>query len=133
MAYPGDAYYDPGRPSWLPYWVDTPTESQAKYAWLTSAGRVTAQQVANPGAVYPVPPTPPAVKPPADIVTPPASGADAQATIDGILARQMREWQAANQDTMNATAAAIEPGDNWALWAAAAGAAAVLILILTRR
>jgi len=30
-AYPADTYYDPGRPSWLPYWVDTPTESAKKW------------------------------------------------------------------------------------------------------
>jgi hypothetical protein len=30
-AYPTDAYYDPNRPSWLPYWLDTPTESIRKY------------------------------------------------------------------------------------------------------
>ena len=30
-AYPDDPYYDPNRPSWLPYWIDTPTESLAKY------------------------------------------------------------------------------------------------------
>ena len=31
-AYPTDCFYDPGRPSWLPYWLDTPTESQNKIA-----------------------------------------------------------------------------------------------------
>lgn len=30
-AYPTDSYYDPDRPSWLPYWIDDPTESLAKY------------------------------------------------------------------------------------------------------
>jgi hypothetical protein len=30
-AYPTDSYYDPGRPSWLPFWIDTPTESAMKY------------------------------------------------------------------------------------------------------
>jgi hypothetical protein len=30
-AYPTDSYYDPNRPSWLPYWLDTPTESIRKY------------------------------------------------------------------------------------------------------
>lgn len=29
-AYPTDAYYDPSRFSWLPYWLDTPTESIRK-------------------------------------------------------------------------------------------------------
>lgn len=30
-AYPTDAYFDKDRPGWLPYWVDTPTESARKY------------------------------------------------------------------------------------------------------
>lgn len=30
-AYPDDPYYDPNRPSWLPYWIDDLTESEAKY------------------------------------------------------------------------------------------------------
>src|SRR5262245_29212412 len=31
-AYPSDtAYFDPNRPSWLPYWIDTPHESEMKY------------------------------------------------------------------------------------------------------
>lgn len=136
MAYPGDPYFDSARPSWMPYWLDTTTETQAKYAWLMSGGKVTPKQVVNPGAVYPVPPTPPAVKPPANIVTPPAAGADAQATVDAILARQMREWQGQNQQfftDLSKQLAVTDTRDNWALWAAAAGAAALLILILTRR
>jgi len=30
-AYPGDSYYDAGRPGWLPFWIDTVTESERKY------------------------------------------------------------------------------------------------------
>ncbi len=30
-AYPGTPCYDPGRPSWLPYWFDGLTESDCKY------------------------------------------------------------------------------------------------------
>jgi hypothetical protein len=37
-AYPTDPYYDPGRPSWLPYWIDDPTESQNKAAYALLAG-----------------------------------------------------------------------------------------------
>jgi hypothetical protein len=29
--YPTDACYDPSRPSWLPYWWDTPSESGCRY------------------------------------------------------------------------------------------------------
>lgn len=30
-AYPDQEWYDPDRPSWLPYWLDDFTESEAKY------------------------------------------------------------------------------------------------------
>ncbi len=30
-AYPSDAYFDPARPAWLPYWIDTPAESALKW------------------------------------------------------------------------------------------------------
>ncbi len=33
-AYPDQVWYDPTRPSWLPYVIDTPTESARKYATL---------------------------------------------------------------------------------------------------
>jgi len=48
-AHPGDAYYDPSRPRWLPYWIDTPTESAMYYGIYPSA---------NVNTVYPNPPTP---------------------------------------------------------------------------
>lgn len=97
-AYPADPYYDPNRPSWVPYWIDTTTESQAKYAWLLSQGSVTAEQVVRPAAVYTPTPMPPTVKAPTGevLTTPPASGEEAQAQVDALIAQQMREWQAAN-------------------------------------
>ena len=48
-AYPTDSYYDPNRPSWVPYWLDTPTESAMKYG---------AYGQANVNTEYPLPPTP---------------------------------------------------------------------------
>ena len=42
-AYPDDPYYDPNRPGWVPYWIDTPTESLAKYqatSQLQAAGKI---------------------------------------------------------------------------------------------
>lgn len=36
-AHPGDAYYDPSRPRWLPYWIDTPTESAMYYGLYPGA------------------------------------------------------------------------------------------------
>lgn len=35
-AYPDEVWFDPNRPSWLPYWIDTPTESGRKYNTLFS-------------------------------------------------------------------------------------------------
>lgn len=37
-AYPEDAYFDPERPDWLPYWIDTPNESDMK--WHTTLPEV---------------------------------------------------------------------------------------------
>lgn len=40
MAYPNDKHYDPNRPSWVPYWIDTPTEVRkleiltGDYSWF---------------------------------------------------------------------------------------------------
>lgn len=55
-AYPTDAWYDPDRPSWLPYWIDDPTESAQKYGMYGNA---------NVTATYPNPPAPvpPVVQP----------------------------------------------------------------------
>ena len=59
-AYPTDSYYDPNRPSWLPYWIDDDAESSAKYNKLAVAvgipSPVTTQQILNPNASYPLPP-----------------------------------------------------------------------------
>jgi len=54
-AYPTDPYYDPERPSWLPYWIDTPTESEAKYAFVYG---VKPGQIVDPKTAYPNPPAP---------------------------------------------------------------------------
>ncbi len=48
-AYPTDSYYDPGRPRWLPYWLDTPTESAQKWGFYGGA---------NVNRSYPDPPKP---------------------------------------------------------------------------
>lgn len=37
---PGYYCYDANRPSWLPYWIDTPTESACKYNPKTIAGNL---------------------------------------------------------------------------------------------
>lgn len=41
-AYPTDAYYDPGRPDWVPYWIDTPTESAMKWDSPSLTGQAAA-------------------------------------------------------------------------------------------
>ena len=55
-AYPTDSYYDPNRPSWMPYWLDDATESAQKYGLYSGA---------NVNTVYPNPPAPvpPVVQP----------------------------------------------------------------------
>ena len=61
-AYPDDPYYDPGRPSWLPYWLDTPTESALKfglYPGVTSVDPATLPKLPPPPGPGPyVPPEP---------------------------------------------------------------------------
>lgn len=39
-AYPTDSYFDPDRPSWLPYWIDDFTESAAKYGTTSLPGQM---------------------------------------------------------------------------------------------
>jgi len=39
-AYPDDPYFDPNRPSWLPYWIDDSTESALKYNSDSLAGQM---------------------------------------------------------------------------------------------
>lgn len=39
-AYPDQTYYDPNRPSWLPYFIDTPTESASKYGTTNVIGQM---------------------------------------------------------------------------------------------
>lgn len=36
-AYPSDSYYDPNRPAWLPFWLDTFQESAAKWGLYPGA------------------------------------------------------------------------------------------------
>ena len=39
-AYPEDPYFDPNRPSWLPYFFDTPTESASKWKTESTLGQM---------------------------------------------------------------------------------------------
>ena len=68
-----------------------------------------AYALANPGVYAPIQ-APPTVQAPAGsaITVPPASGADAQATIDAVLAQQEAAAQAQNAATMQQTAANLQ-------------------------
>lgn len=39
-AYPDQAWYDPNRPSWLPYFIDDSAESAAKYGTTSLVGQM---------------------------------------------------------------------------------------------
>lgn len=54
-AYPTDSYFDPNRPPWLPYWVDSPTESGLKWGYYPGAAGTFPDPV-----IPPPPPGPPA-------------------------------------------------------------------------
>ena len=79
----------------------SPDQYKAAIAW------------AYPGDVYVPMPKPPVPAAPtgAALTVPPASGEQAQATVDEILAAQMREWQARNAQAMQETEANIEAID----------------------
>lgn len=104
-AYPTDPYFDKSRPAWLPFWIDTPDENAQKWGLYPGA---------DLQAAYPAPPMPATVKPPAGALTDPAvqnpaSGAAANATVDGIIAAQHAAQAAQTQAFMDALAAAVDP------------------------
>lgn len=87
-------------------------------------------------AAFKTPDAPPPVKPPADLVKPPASGEAAEQTINEILINQMRAWQAQNQtffNTQPSVGAPDDPPDNSTLYAVAAAAAVLAAILLFRR
>ena len=54
MAYPTDSFYDPNRPDWLPYWIDTPTESQNKMGLAMANSGSPTLIAMSPGIITPV-------------------------------------------------------------------------------
>lgn len=54
-AYPDEAWFDKDRPSWMPYWIDTLTESAKKYGMYPGA---------DLNRTYPRPPAPYTPAPP---------------------------------------------------------------------
>ena len=81
-------------------------------------------------AAFATPPAPPAVRSPGDIIAPPASGTDAQQSVDALLARQMRDAQTQNQAFFNAQpyVPESEATTTWLL----IGAAGIVALALLR-
>lgn len=90
------------------------------------------QGLATPEVVYPPMPQPPAVGAPANLTLPPASGADAQATVGDVLAAQMQKWQAQTQGYFNEVAGP-DPASstNWFIWIAL-GLGGLLVLDMVR-
>lgn len=145
-AYPGEPWYNPDRPSWVPYWFDTPTETQAKYTWMANQiglTQVTAQQVASPGTVYApprLPPPAPAVQAgtstvpapyeclPGDISRPDCPGYEEAVNV--ALARQMEAWKAQNQADMEALNKEVNPLASYKtiFWITVAGVAALVLM-----
>lgn len=117
-AYPTDVYYDPLRPSWLPYWIDTPTESAAKYAFLYG---VKPGQIVDPQTAYPNPPAPAAPAAPQTLeqMTVPGAWTYEQAR-EGAWQKTIEQWQT----FFNQVAVANEDsGNKYWFWAAVAVAA----------
>ncbi len=57
-AYPSDPYYDPNRPSWLPYWIDSFTEFAAKLSLWYGKGDVSNLRDVPPSVDLPAPAAP---------------------------------------------------------------------------
>lgn len=53
--YPGYYCYDSNRPSWLPYWLDSLTESACKWSPSTIAGNIKACATGDPSCGTPTP------------------------------------------------------------------------------
>lgn len=121
-AYPGDSYFDPGRPSWLPFWIDTPTESALKYGLYPG---VTQAQVT--GAAYPAPPAP----------APPAApgSADQVWTPDLAIAQADAITKQQNLDFFSNLAPTLAPSNSGigAMWLYVAIGVGVLALVLLMR
>ena len=73
--------------------------------WCSESDYMASRAMADP-SVYNTLRQPPVVAAPSGdkLVTPPASGEDAQSTVDELLADQMRRWQGQNTESMQETA-----------------------------
>jgi len=98
-AYPTDAYYDPGRPAWLPYWVDTPGENAQKWGLYPGA---------DINQEYPDPPMPAPPGVPHNLPENPISGPAATAAIDAIIAAQTAAQRAQTEAFFGSVQARLE-------------------------
>lgn len=127
MAYPTSSYYDPNRPSWLPYWIDDFTESALKYGAYPGA--------AIPPGGYKDPPMPPAISA-KDIVS-----ASSIPNMDANITQNIKEWQGQNQKFFDALAISIDSNTGgggsstnwWVIGAAGVGVFAAYKLLFGRR
>ena len=97
--YPTSPCFDPTRPGWLPYWIDTPSESGCKFQFYPSVTTLA------------TPPTPPALAAPAapqtlEQMTVPGAYSPTQSAIDTSAASQ-----AAAQNFLNTVVTA--PACDW--------------------
>jgi hypothetical protein len=105
--YPGDKCYDPGRPSWYPYWLQTLSEEVCnENQFWGSWGKY-------PGVDYtplPVPPAPPTVGIPSGTVIAGsgATPAEVQAIQDKLIADEKAAYDAQVKAFMAKTAAGID-------------------------
>jgi hypothetical protein len=105
--------------------------------WALAFGSTTAAQLANPELAYPDPAPPPAVKPPANWASgaAPASGANAQATVDEVIAEQSAGWKAVEDqfftDVADENNAASDSSfwGQYKAWIIGGGAAAAVLMI----
>ncbi len=125
-AYPSDNYYDPQRPAWVPYWLDTPTESAMKWGAYPGAS-VTAN--------YPNPPKPQAPGVPAGGYTGAVTDTGA---VDSVVRASADAYRSDVSDTFRGVANALDAQGaadssaamNRVVLLAAVG---IAVLIFTRR
>ncbi len=125
-AYPSDAYFDPNRARFLPYWIDTPTESAMK--WGMYAG-------ADTKIAYPLPPRPQAPPVPAGgysgaVVDPAAVNAVVDASASAYRSDVQQHFSDVGTGLDIMQSEADRASAMRILWFAAAG---VAVLLLVRR
>ncbi len=130
-AYPSDAYFDPHRPSWLPYWIDTLSESAMKYGFYPGVAPLKTPD----SAIYQPPPEPLPPGPPDNLTTPPASREEAETAVDTALRRSWERTIASlkqfyDDEWERIEAAKPKPGlgMGW-LWVAAAAGLGLMIVL----